>query len=210
MGYQSALEQLRNKYLTILKEPNSKPKWNVLRSVLISPSEQSDVWLAQLAQNWLEQNGPPPHIRRPPRGFAGEHPRADRVPPFESQYICGLAFLRAGRDLEALRWLRLAAAPQWPAQGLVDAPLAIALEQLGKSSEAIALISHSTQQIQDWMDHAMDIDSLSHKLPWYCLAEAIAMHRDASHQLHGEWIDSPSQIAALRSAAIRKLDSTAR
>jgi hypothetical protein len=44
---------------------------------------------------------------------------------------------------------------------LVDAPLAIALEQEGKSSEARELLNHSKLRIQDWMDQAMDIDSIN-------------------------------------------------
>jgi hypothetical protein len=63
---------------------------------------------------------------------------------------------------------------------LVDAPLAIALEQEGKSSEARELLNHSKLRIQDWMDQAMDIDSINRKLPWFNLAEAIAVHREAT------------------------------
>jgi serine/threonine protein kinase len=189
MGYQSEFEHLQAKYFA---------------------SEEQDVGLAQLAQNWLDQNVPPPHLRRPPRGFAGDFQRAERLPPIECEYICGLAFLRAGRHSEAVRWLRSAAAREWPARGLVDAPLAIALEQEGKSSEARELLNHSKLRIQDWMDQAMDIDSINRKLPWFYLAEAIAVHREATYQLLGTRVDSQPQIAALRTAAIRKLDAMAK
>ena len=220
MGYRNDLEQLQSKYLAILKEPNSKPKWNVLRSVSLSPSEKQDISLAQFAQTWLEQNGPPsrrpmeefppgmpPHGRRPPRDFLADRNRAERLPPFECQYICGLAFLRAGRDLEAVRCLRSAASREWPARGLVDAPLAIALQHQGGSPEVPALLSHSEQQIKDWIDQAMDIDTVDRKLPWFYLAEAIAVYSDATHQLHGISMDNQSQIAALRTAGIRKLNT---
>ena len=208
MGYQSELEQLQAKYLSILKEPNSKPKWNVLRSVLISPSEEQGALLAQLAQNWLEHNGPPPHGRRPPREFLGERNRAERLPPFESQYICGLAFLRAGREFEAVRWFRSAAAREWPARSLVDAPLAIALSGQGNQTDALALLEESKRQIDDWVGHAIDIDSVGRKLPWYYLAESIAVNREATHKVYGMWIDIQPQISALRITAMRKLDAS--
>lgn len=208
MGYQSELEQLQAKYLSILKEPNAKPKWNVLRSVLISPSEEQGALLAQLAQNWLEHNGPPPHGRRPPMEFLGERNRAERLPPFESQYICGLAFLRAGREFEAVRWLRSAAAREWPARSLVDAPLAIALSGQGNQTDALALLEESKRQIDDWVGHAIDIDFVGRKLPWYYLAESIAVNREATHKLYGMWIDIQPQISALRTTAMRKLDAS--
>ena len=214
MGYKSDFERLREKYFAILKEPNAKPKWSVLRSVLITQSKEQDVWLAQLAQNWLEQFGPPPHARRPPRGFAGDYLRPERLPPFECEYLCGMALLRAGRNSEATRWFRSAArqwpAREWPARGLVDAPLAIALEQQGKTSEAMALLGQSNMQIQDWIDQAMDSDSNNRKLQWFYLAEAIAIYGDATQQLLGSRSDSQQQIAELRTAAIHKLDASAK
>lgn len=223
MEYQSAQEQLRVKYLNILKEPSAKPKWNVLRSVLVLPSDTLDVSLAQMAQNWLEQKGPPPRRSndefslglapkggRPPRDFPGGHDRAERFPPFECEYICGLAFLRAGRYLEAARWLRSAAAREWPARGIVDAPLAIAHQRQGKSTEARDLLRHSDQQIEVWMNEAVDLDSVERKLPWFYLVEALAMHRDATNELKGTWIDTRPQIEALRTVAIGKLDGTSK
>jgi hypothetical protein len=133
------------------------------------------------------------------------------LPPFECEYIGGLAFLRAGRELEAARWLRSAsAAHKWPARGLVDAPLAIALQRQGKSAEAGALLRQSDQQIEIWINEAVDLDSEERKLPWFLLVEALAMHRDATHELKGTWIDNRPQIKALRTVAIGKLDDTAK
>ena len=78
MGKQSALEQLQIKYLNMLKEDNPKPKWNELRSLVALPAEIEDVALAQMARNWLEQNGPPP--RRPGEDFIHGPPNGGRPP----------------------------------------------------------------------------------------------------------------------------------
>ncbi len=93
------------------------------------------------------------------------------------------------------------------ARGLVDAPLAIALQHQGGSSDVPALLSLSEQQIKDWIDQAMDIDTVDRKLPWFYLAEAIAVYSDATYQLHGISMDNQSQIAALRTVGIRKLNT---
>jgi hypothetical protein len=222
MGYHSAFEQLRDKYLSILKESNSKPKWNVLRSLVVLPIDTQDVALVTIAHNWLEQNVPLP--RRPnekfslglrPRGgrpthdFPGSHDRAEHVPPFECEYISGMAFLRAGRELEAVRWLRSAAAArEWPARGLVDNPLAIAYQRQGKSSEASDSLRHSDQQIELWLEEAVRLDPEERKLPWYFLVEALAMHRDATQELKGTLIDNRPQIEAIRAEAFGNLDGT--
>jgi hypothetical protein len=40
------------------------------------------------------------------------------------------------------------------------------------------------------MDQAMDIDSINRKSPWFNLAEAIAVHREATYQLLGTRVDN--------------------
>jgi hypothetical protein len=218
---QSALEQLQIKYLNMLKEDNPKPKWNELRSLVALPAEIEDVALAQMARNWLEQNGPPPRRPgedfihgppnggRPPRDFHDGNDRGECLPPFECEYICGLAFLRTGREPEAIRWLRSAgAAREWPARGMVDAPLAIALQRLGKTPEAEEVLGKSDRQIEAWLKEASDPDSDARRFPWFYLAEALALHRDATHGLKAIWIDNQPRIEMLRAAGVAKLAST--
>jgi hypothetical protein len=122
-----------------------------------------------------------------------------------------LAFLRAGRESEATRFFRSAAAArEWPVRGIVDAPLAIAQHRQGKSAEASAMLRQSDQQIEDWFKEAVDFDNADRKLPSSFLAEALSLHCDATYELEGTWIDVRPQIEALRNAAIGKLDGTAK
>jgi eukaryotic-like serine/threonine-protein kinase len=222
----SAVTQLQNAYLNSLNDSRTKTEWNMLRGVLIAPTSDSANQLSELAESWYElqlQGRPPkrpfdeffrgrpgPQGGPPPRNFPIEHGQPNHVPLFESQFICGLAYLREGYNQEAAKRFRLAfGAPDWHARGIVEAPLAIAYHRLEREQEAASAFKRSKQQMQSWIADAASAHADSRKLPWFSLVESLALYQEAAIELQHTLEDIRPQIESLNAAGLAKLNASA-
>ncbi|QDV24681.1 serine/threonine protein kinase [Aureliella helgolandensis] len=219
---QGAFLQLETKFGSFLQDSPAKHKWSTLRGVLLTPTSAASDLFIELAEVWVAN--PPPRPPHPQRSFEREllgllplGPRpafdqrarqvhVDMQPPFVCDYIFGLAHLRAGHFEEATSWLRSAGnAKDWPSRGLVDAPLAIALNSIGSKEEAMSALDRSNRTIKSWINEALEAASNDPKVPWFDLVEGLVLNRDANLQLENVPPDLRLQIDAIRSKAIAKI-----
>jgi hypothetical protein len=172
---------------------------------------------------------PRPPGFKPPREFQRQPHPPDALPPYVREYITGLAHLRTASLQVAEERLRAAErAREWPARGLVDAPLAIALRRLGRNAEAEIALERADRTIERWIDELIERpleDSPTgnsqhvsekftrgsfnrNRIPWQDFAEALVLHREATLEIKGRLPDLELQLDAVRAAAFAKLNAS--
>lgn len=151
-------------------------------------------------------NNQRPQGPKPPREFRRLPPQPDDLPPFVCDYISALAHLRAeSNQVAAARFRTAENVRDWPARGIVDAPLAIALHRQGRIAEAQVALERSDETVAHWIAESSEMSTNRPSIPWHDFAEALVLHREATLQIKGTLPDFESQLEELRAKAVAKL-----
>lgn len=119
-------------------------------------------------------------------------------------YITGLTLLRAGDDASAIERLRHAAQdPRWPARGLVNSPLAIALYRSERIDEARQALARADESLMEF--RGVFSDGSAHVAPWFDLVEMLAFRQEATVLITGKPATEPDFVHKIHQRSLEKL-----
>ncbi|QDT03996.1 Serine/threonine-protein kinase PknB [Rubripirellula lacrimiformis] len=230
-GHDDALHELTQQFERQLESNQTIQGWTHLRTGLAVDHQLSlDSYraIAEFAESQLaemEDSGsrtsphrfPPPPRRPDRRHESGDGPPMHRrqgqqlmveIPPRAvCEYVTGMAHLRAQQfDLAIDRLQECAQDDQWPAVGLVHAPLALAYNAMGQKEKALASLERSKVAVDQMADELLLVDGPMRPTPWFDFIELLQIHRSVAEALTGQTPADPEQLAQIRRQAIDQLE----
>ncbi|MEM9644305.1 MAG: serine/threonine-protein kinase [Planctomycetota bacterium] len=164
---------------------------------------------------WPEFWRDPPPRDAPPRqearnrdrgdsGRRGSH--GDNPPRAVRLYLSGLAHLRAEHWRLAIERLTDAGAdPNWPSRDVVLAPLAIAHQKSGNTTDAITALERADDAIESWVARLNASSVNLDRLHWVDFVESIVFFREAQDLIEEREHDVHPALETLREGALELL-----
>lgn len=146
-----------------------------------------------------------------PRRSSPPRPMPDRasphdLPPNVRQYITGVAHLRAGRYEKAIEYLQQSHADQgWPARWLIDAPLAMAYDHMGRANDAAKALADSRDSLTEVAETLALQETETTIPPWFDFVEYFVFYQEACEQIEGAPPRDLPSFAEVREAALMRL-----